>query len=227
MQPFRFHFAAGRQEDEEQNQSLIEQDHRQPGQRDAEEAKPGLAVDDVGDMAKPRDEAAAHQSQEDHQADHPARSSLFLQDQGVQEREALKHPARRDQYDHELDEAAKIGDSHRQAEDHERQRAGKQQVLADGCPEEEAEHELGGRKGRDPVEIKNARGPRRSHRCSDLRAAHDGQDHGLKCEERTERAACREGVELISAPGDADAEHHGDDDGRDERLPPQAASESA
>ena len=111
-------------------------------------------------MAEPRDEAAAEQSQEDHQADHSARSNLFLQDEGVQEREALKHPARRDQHDHELDEFAKVGSSQCQAKDHEWQRTGKQQIFADRCAEEEAEHKLGGRKRRDPVEIQNPRGPR-------------------------------------------------------------------
>ena len=40
-------------------------------------------------------------------------------------------------------------------------------------------------------------------RRADLRGAHDRQDHGLEGEERAERAAAQERVELVAAPGDA------------------------
>ena len=43
--------------------------------------------------------------------------------------------------------------------DEEGERGGEQQVLADRCAEEEAEGQLGGRHGRDAVEVEDARGP--------------------------------------------------------------------
>ncbi len=122
MQPVRFHLPPGREQDEEQDRELIEQDDRQPGERQAEEAHPLVALGN-DDGEPPASHARVHeQEHEDHHA--PITVPVVLpafRDEGVQKREAVKTQARRDQEDHELDRCAEAGDAEGQADQQERQ----------------------------------------------------------------------------------------------------------